>query len=559
MKNKKREYKRWKQERTPEKIIAAFSSFFLYESAHLPQIIAWAKKTLKNTKREPKISKGTPSQRLFTHSVRPSIYRKMELINAALSVSDVDFMEMYEKFSPSDFASREDLREIMNYDDRLRVSAVRIFMGLKNHKNISKLLDEDPLLNRYFHYTIDMIHSRDSYKSVYEKRLDNLSSEARRRMALVTKICSELEFGELMTIAESHNSWPILREMMAMNNVVLTDFWKTKIPKDDVARIVEVVFAFTNEDDEDEAVSFTDMVFNKLMGRSSSDNDNNPLSRKPRLDENEPSLNTILQKPKLPENLISNSLFDNDFLAKSSTHSFEEDISLLLNALQDSVEKSMSDHFEKVMNMVLQVVPFLMTYKFVLLYKEARDYANSGYDEVRDLTLKLNEEIAQNKEDFRRELIRHEYQQRMRDIELAKKKQEQLNQLQLQYDRLLAQKLALESENEFLKDIIENENDSDANNVPIESFDDDTDDEPDIIKPYPKGTVLFGGHENWQRKFAKRHPEVKILSGTENFPENVVSPLTPLVLLNSKHMSHKFFFKIRRLQQRQGWTIEYVG
>ncbi|MBQ1855478.1 MAG: hypothetical protein II137_02645, partial [Anaerovibrio sp.] len=75
---------------------------------------------------------------------------------------------------------------------------------------------------------------------------------------------------------------------------------------------------------------------------------------------------------------------------------------------------------------------------------------------------------------------------------------------------------------------------------------------------YPKGTVMFGGHENWQRKYAARHPEVKILSGTEDFAENVVSNKTPLVLLNSYHMSHKVFYKIRRLQQRLRFRIEYV-
>lgn len=558
MSTKKKEYKRWKQERTPEKIIAAFSSFFLYESAHLPQIIAWAKKALKNAKTEPTISKGSQFQRTFTRSVRPSIYRKMELINAALSVNDTDFMKMYEQFSSSDFKSREDVRGIVNYDDCLRVSAARVYSALKNKENIRKLLDEDIALKRNFHYIIDLIHGRNSYKETYEYRLKSLSPEARRRKALVTKICSELNFDELMAITEGLNTWPIIREMMAMNNIVLTDFWKIKVPKDDVARIVEVVFAFVDDDEEEDKVdSFANTLFHNIMGKPRS-NDNPP----PHKSQDTPS-NNVLQKFQPPDNLVSDGLFDRDFLSRESNRSPVEDMSLLIKTIRDSIEESVNDHFDKAMDMVFEVAPYLVMYRFILLYKEARNFANNAYDETRDLTLQLNKEISVNKELFRKEIMRHERIKKMRDIELAERKQKQLNQLQLQYDRLMTQKLALESENKFLKDIIENENrdgsnDSDDTDVQTEAVNRNNNEDSEEIRFYPQGTILFGGHENWQRKFAKLHPGVKVLSGTENFPENVVSPRTPLVLLNSKHMSHSFFYKIRRLQQRQGWPIEYI-
>jgi hypothetical protein len=79
------------------------------------------------------------------------------------------------------------------------------------------------------------------------------------------------------------------------------------------------------------------------------------------------------------------------------------------------------------------------------------------------------------------------------------------------------------------------------------------------VESYPPGTVLFGGHPNWQRKFSAAHPEVRIMSGVDaGFPENVLSANVPLLLLNSHYMSHKVFFKIRALQKRLKLKIEYV-
>ncbi len=108
----------------------------------------------------------------------------------------------------------------------------------------------------------------------------------------------------------------------------------------------------------------------------------------------------------------------------------------------------------------------------------------------------------------------------------------------------------LEAENAFLNQLLQNESapeDEGADEVVEENA------------SYPKNTVLFGGHPSWQRRFSVVHPEVKIMSGTDaGFPENALSARTPLVLLNSRHMAHKCFYKIRRLQQRMGFELRYL-
>ena len=78
-------------------------------------------------------------------------------------------------------------------------------------------------------------------------------------------------------------------------------------------------------------------------------------------------------------------------------------------------------------------------------------------------------------------------------------------------------------------------------------------------KSYPEGTVLFGGHDRWQKFFAQNHPEVKVIDGTKaTFTSNIINPSTPLLLLNTTHMKHSVFNKIRALANRYGVPTEYV-
>ena len=76
---------------------------------------------------------------------------------------------------------------------------------------------------------------------------------------------------------------------------------------------------------------------------------------------------------------------------------------------------------------------------------------------------------------------------------------------------------------------------------------------------YPDGTILFGGHHRWQKYFAKAHPNVRIVSGeSARFSAGMISPCTPLVLVNPAHIIHSEFWKIRKLVRRHGTRMEFV-
>ncbi|MBP3197035.1 MAG: hypothetical protein J6N21_08530, partial [Butyrivibrio sp.] len=69
---------------------------------------------------------------------------------------------------------------------------------------------------------------------------------------------------------------------------------------------------------------------------------------------------------------------------------------------------------------------------------------------------------------------------------------------------------------------------------------------------YPNGTVLWGGHENWQRQFMKKHPEIKKAIGVSaREDDQVINSNIPLVLINASHMSHKSFYRYMPIIKRK--------
>lgn len=220
---------------------------------------------------------------------------------------------------------------------------------------------------------------------------------------------------------------------------------------------------------------------------------------------------------------------------------------------RENVEKlhgkvaEMAERFER------EFYAAIMFYRMSLMYKNARDEANKAIEENIELKNEIRElkgKKVLEEEKARRKLGKE------KDAALAEDKQKQLNRLQIEHEKLQEKLKELQAENKFLGEMLKSyeEKETEAAAAGLENFVEEA-----APVSYPKGTVLFGGHPNWQRKFAEAYPNVKIMSGSdEHFPENTVSPKTPLVLLNSYHMSHKTFYKIRRLQQRMKFKIEYV-
>ena len=76
---------------------------------------------------------------------------------------------------------------------------------------------------------------------------------------------------------------------------------------------------------------------------------------------------------------------------------------------------------------------------------------------------------------------------------------------------------------------------------------------------FPDGTVLVGGHGRWQKFFSECHPNVKIISGNNvNFPKNIVTDRTPLVLINASHMTHCCWWRLKPLLKKAK-AVKYIG
>ena len=212
----------------------------------------------------------------------------------------------------------------------------------------------------------------------------------------------------------------------------------------------------------------------------------------------------------------------------------------LHNEIKELAEEALKDLTQLYMYLAL-------IYQVVLMYSSARDIANKAIIENSELQQKLAEEKARN---LKQEVREKQKANIEKDAIEAERKQEVLNSLQLKYDKLRLEHEKALQENAFLVNLLKHEDEE-------EPAEEETEEIPE--EKYPKGTVLFGGHPIWRKHFAAKHPQVKIIDGTKNFPENVVSSRTPLVLLNSRHMAHKIYYRIRNVIQRAGVEVRYIG
>ncbi len=195
----------------------------------------------------------------------------------------------------------------------------------------------------------------------------------------------------------------------------------------------------------------------------------------------------------------------------------------------------------------------------LLLYATAFEILAKMYSSARDIAIKgqkaaLDASIAYDKEQQRNVSKEHKLAQakeKEKDKSLAEEKQKQLNYLQSKYETLQSKYDDVIEENKFLRSMLENEDN------PQDAGEDDNSTELDI--EFPEDAILFGGHPNWQRKFSKKHPKVRILSGVDPAFDESILRGSDVIMLNSRHMKHSVFYKVRRLQQRFGFKILYIA
>ena len=469
----------------------AYLLFWIYQAAHMPKMLSWAKKKNKGHELRPMkdlLAVFDKSTHKIVYGLAPKAFENIaQMMNAIHTNSRKEFMNEYFRVAPDAGAARSGMRAKKffstqgnknTFDETLRLSIC--YFHLADMQNISP---EDAAL------VIGLVN--DAIKCfMYDKFHDEVW-ELKDNIAIWNDICKILPEDfinhSMYEVLKHYNMlWihDVLFEVFSWNGVSILDYWKTEISRKDIEKISKLV-----------ATQF------------------------------------------------------------HNSHNFFESLVNVGDKLNqggldvDALDKLGDDFVNRTDKLKHIICVFLLFYKIVLMYKDATSIANK----VNEENFELKNSIAglKNKNALAEEKARKKLEKE-KDIRLADEKQKKLNHLQSNYEQLQQKYNDLEQENAFLNRILRNQEESAAVNEGLE--------EPVAENiDYPKGTVLFGGHPNWQKKFAAKYPNVKILDGSNpNFPDNVVSPKTPLVLLNSYHMSHTVFQRVKQLQQKMGWKIEYM-
>lgn len=139
---------------------------------------------------------------------------------------------------------------------------------------------------------------------------------------------------------------------------------------------------------------------------------------------------------------------------------------------------------------------------------------------------------------------------------IIRKKQAQLNHLQLELDKTKSNLAEAKEKYINAKHVVENmlkllkEIQSGTSQV--------TDIEKDNKEIFPENTILFGGHPNWIRKFRLKYPGVKVYDADNmSFTAEAIRN-ADLVLLNVSHMSHKQYGPVIRVVRKYHKNVRYV-
>ena len=150
------------------------------------------------------------------------------------------------------------------------------------------------------------------------------------------------------------------------------------------------------------------------------------------------------------------------------------------------------------------------------------------------------------KKDSHTDQLAHKTQRQENSIQRLEREISQLRKenhsLKAEREEMKAFLRQREKEEELEEAESENEADAEENDEGITSIQD-----LDI----PDGTILFGGHPRWQKFFQQDYPNVSVYDGNDStFTKTIISNQTPLVLLNTSHMSHTCFNKVTQLCKR---------
>lgn len=137
---------------------------------------------------------------------------------------------------------------------------------------------------------------------------------------------------------------------------------------------------------------------------------------------------------------------------------------------------------------------------------------------------------------------------------LVQKKQQALNSLQIEYDRLKNKYSNIQEELKELKAFLRFQREAEA--FEEKQTEDNQDSKPVI--PYQDGIICFGGHPRWQAQFAAQYPHVRMIDEKTGKVDRQLVTNAKLVLINWKHISHGVAIPLMDILRENKIPYQYV-
>ena len=138
--------------------------------------------------------------------------------------------------------------------------------------------------------------------------------------------------------------------------------------------------------------------------------------------------------------------------------------------------------------------------------------------------------------------------------DLLEKKQQSLNSLQVEYDRLKNKYSNLQEELQKLKDFLKFQREAEA--FEEKQTEKNPDNKPVI--PYQDGIICFGGHPRWQAQFSAQYPHVRMIDEKSGKVDRRLVTNAKLVLINWKHISHGVAIPLMNIIRENKIPYQYV-
>lgn len=193
-------------------------------------------------------------------------------------------------------------------------------------------------------------------------------------------------------------------------------------------------------------------------------------------------------------------------------------------------------------------VALYMLSKLASLYDDGREYAAE--------LIKSNEKMKKELERFNEQKAKGIEKCIEKEIEKRETQEEIIKKLQIENDKL---KISLSDAQEKINFLEELEETISLNKDKEFSDESMSSNASGDEEKYPEGTVLWGGHERWQKFFIEKHPEIdKVFDGNGVHDVQSITEKIPLILINIAHMSHKSYYKYMPIIKKKNIPYKFL-